>query len=412
MPSRHPFNASKHALRVRKVCVILTSSRSGSSLVTKALSSHPDITSLGGEIDPFLKLSRNGFPYTSDSDSITTLLNKEELLEAVCSALTVPSDELADFQTIRQRWYERFLIQFPKSFSEQSQRDNLLMRIDTAIREITSMNLKEEHGINRLILNEVFKNEPWRINYYDGYKDDSMPERYFNEVTIIEEPPFVTPSLYARQLKEQDFENKTFLFKATADAHRIGMYEELFPNAEIQYLHLTRGYAETVNGLMDGWLSPTGFFSHDMGAVGAELRIQGYSDVIPFGKRWWKFDLPPNWREFSGATLVEVCLNQWLSAHKAIRDSHVPRTRISFEQFLSDPTRSMKIITDFLHLDELRTARELPVVMATEVPKPERWRKREREILYLGEREDVREMMQVLGYEMPREREKIWPSYV
>ena len=145
-----------------------------------------------------------------------------------------------------------------------------------------------------------------------------------------------------------------------------------------------------------------------MEAVGAPLDIKGYSDTVPFGKKWWKFDLPPNWREFSEATLAEVCLNQWLSAHKAILESGVPCTRISFEQFLSDPERTMKVITDFLRLDELKIPSELPKVMVTKTPNPERWRQRERKILSLGEREDVREMMETLGYEMPQERERVW----
>ena len=222
-------DASKQALQVKKICVILTSSRSGSSLITKELSSHPDIASLGGEIDPFLTLSDNGFPYTSESDAIQSVQNREALLESIFNGLTVPSSELVNPETIRQRWYERFLIQFPVLFSETAQRERLLSKIDIAVSKATSMCLKGEYDINSLILREVFKEEPWRISYYDGYKDDSVSEHYFDEAASIGRTSFVAPSLLARRLEDRDVENKTFLFKATADAHRIGMYEELFP---------------------------------------------------------------------------------------------------------------------------------------------------------------------------------------
>ena len=60
-------------------------------------------------------------------------------------------------------------------------------------------------------------------------------------------------------------------------------------------------------GLMDGWLYPLGFFSHDLSKVGCQLAIQGYSDVVPFGSKWWKFDLPRNWRLTSSAVKPTAC---------------------------------------------------------------------------------------------------------
>ena len=171
----------------------------------------------------------------------------------------------------------------------------------------------------------------------------------------------------------------------------------IFPNAKIKYIHLTRGYAQTTNGLMDGWLSPTSFFAHNLGSM---LNISGYSDHVEFGTKWWKFDFPPNWHEFINADLINVCANQWFSAHKAILDSNVSYLRVQFEEFIRAPSQTIKIILEYLGLNDMEIPSTLPLVMVTEKPKSYRWRKREREILALGERKDIQDMMNRLGYAM------------
>jgi hypothetical protein len=293
-------------------------------------------------------------------------------------------------------------LQFPFLFSEKTEHNKLIQLLDEALAEISVHSIQEEHELQTFILSKVFKNETWRINYYDGYLN-SDANNSFNEPLKIEEPPFVVPRLYRRQFIENDVEDNILLFKAPPDAYRIGMYEQLFPNADIKYLHLTRGYAQSVNGLMDGWLSPIGFFSHDLTRIGLNLDIKGYSDEVKFGKKWWKFDLPPNWREFTHANLEDVCLNQWIFAHKTILASKVQTLRISFEEFLLAPSNTTKKITDYLGLSSMKIQPTLPVVMAIETPRMKRWKKREHQLLKLGERKEVREMMGSLGYEMNSE---------
>ena len=88
---------------------------------------------------------------------------------------------------------------------------------------------------------------------------------------------------------------------------------------------------------MDGWMSDTGFFAHNMDIVDTELKIKDYTDRKRFGNKWWKFDLPPNWRETTDKSLAEVCLNQWMQAHTHILDSGVDKMQIKFENFLLSP---------------------------------------------------------------------------
>lgn len=396
---RNIFHRQELNLSVKKVVVILTSSRSGSSLVKKILASHPDIASLDGEIDPFLVLSKNGFGYDSDSDAIVKISNKNELLDNIFDNLTIPTEEMCSFTEIKERWIKRFLLQFPNIFSDDDKYKKLLEVLDKSLKELGEKNVKEEKKIHELILSEVFKEELWRVSYYDGFVNKNHIKPFHEEVKI-EEPPFVTPSLHSRSFTASDSKNKTLLFKTPQDSYHIGMYEQLFPNAEIKYIHLTRGYAQSVNGLMDGWLYPLGFFSHNMRAKNIELNIKDYSNTFDFGKSWWKFDLPPNWHDFINSKLIDVCANQWLSAHKTIIESEIPVLQISFEEILSKPKDTFSKITKYLNLAEIEMKDTLPLVMTIDKPKDYRWRKRENEILALGERKEIKEMMEVLGYSM------------
>jgi hypothetical protein len=388
--------------RVERVAVVLTSPRSGSSLVKHVLDSHPEIASLNGEIEPFLALTGNGFGYNSDSDAIGVLSNSNALADNIFDDLTVRSEELPPLDLLKKRWENRLLLQFPCFFSKASEYCRLKRSLDEALTEMNVYRTQEEQALQALVLSKVFRNEPWRTGYYDGHLE-SDTNIFFNESVKIEEPPFVMPRTRRRPFTERDAQSKTLFFKTPTDVYRIGMYEQLFPNANVKYIHLTRGYAQSVNGLMDGWLSPIGFFSHNLRHAGAPLDIKGYSDSVKFGKEWWKFDLPPNWREFTTASLEDVCLNQWISAHGTILAHGVQALRIHFEEFLLEPSTTTKKITSYLGLREIELQPTLPVVMAVETPKMRRWRKRESQLLKMEKREEVREMMNSLGYEMDPE---------
>lgn len=384
---------------VKRVLVILSSPRSGSTLVKSILAAHPDIASLDGEVEPFLSLTKNGFGFNSDSDALTVLSNRDDLVDNIVDDLTLPSQELPPLRQLKRRWANRVLLQFPGLFSEETERCRLIQSVEESLTEASTNGIHKEHELRTLILSRVFRRQPWRIAYYDG-ESRAGARVGFDEPLKIEEPPFVSPRLYRRRFTESDARSKLALFKAPPDVYRIGMYERLFPNAKVKYVHLTRGFAQSVNGLMDGWMSPVGFFSHDLRSTGISLSIKGYSDSVSFGRNWWKFDLPPNWSEFIDADLEDVCLNQWLSAHRAIEASGVPTLRISFEDFLDRPAVVIKELTQHLGLSDLMVPVSLPVTMVTEAPEPMRWRKREGKLLALGKREEVQAAMERQGYEM------------
>jgi hypothetical protein len=391
--------------KVRRVAVILTSSRSGSSLFKEALTRHPDIAALDGEMVPFLTLSGNGFGQdpACSSDAITHLRHADALANYVFDGLTVASRQLAPQAELHARWCRRLLLQFPALFAAPDEYARLQHSLGEALAYVCGRGdqLTQREAV-QVVLGGVFWRERWRIDYYDGRlgPGEAGP---FAEAAKIEEPPFVQPVLRRRRCIEADISGKVLLFKTPSDAYRPGLYQQLFPQAEIRYIHLTRGYAQSVNGLIDGWLSQTGFFAHDMAHAGIRLQIGGYSERFAFGQRWWKFDLPPNWREFTSASLEDVCLNQWLSCHRHILHSGLPMRRIAFEDFLADPTATLAQVCKWLELGPAPAIGDLPVTMATEAPTAGRWHKRHDLLLPMVRRTDVAQTMRELGYRLEPE---------
>jgi hypothetical protein len=385
--------------KIRRVVVILSGSRGGSSLFKEALASHPRIASLDGELEPLLALSGNGFNQNSDSDFIDSVANPEELASSILDEISFASTQILEPRLLLRRWKNRLTLQFPSHFLEAGAYRRLEQSLETALALIRPDDRRSDAELQRLILSTVFSDEPWRISYYDGHASPG-PNRHFDEPLKIEEPPFVVPALRRRPFAAADVRDSVLLFKSPSDAYRIGMYERLFPHAKVTYIHLTRGFAQSVNGLMDGWLYPLGFFSHDLSKVGCELAIEGYSDRVSFGRKWWKFDLPCNWRRFTHAKLEDVCLNQWYSIHEAILQRGVGSVRVSFEDFIANPAAVLGRITEHVGLAPMAAPTALPVKMATEPPRPRRWRKRGAMLMEMGRRSHVREMMGLLGYPM------------
>jgi hypothetical protein len=390
--------------KVKRVAVVLTSSRSGSTLFKAALACHPDIAALDGEAEPYLALSGNGFGHdpACSSDAIAQLANADALADNIFDGLTIAAAHFAPLAELQQRWSKRLLLQFPALFATREAyarlQHTLAASLGSACQQQSGRSAHvAQQQLARTVLGSVFGAEGWRLDYYDG-KIGPGAGRPFAEAAKIEEPPFVLPDPLRRRCTEADAAGKVLLFKTPSDAYRPGLYRQLFPNADVCHIHLTRGYAQSVNGLIDGWLSPAGFFAHDMARAGAELAIEGYSNVCEFGRRWWKFDLPPNWPAYAHGRLELVCLNQWLSCHRHILDSGAAAHRLAFEDFLSDPAGVLARVCGWLDLPPLPSLRELPVTMATEAPRPGRWRQRRALLEPLAQLPAVADTMRELGY--------------
>jgi hypothetical protein len=236
-------------------------------------------------------------------------------------------------------------------------------------------------------------------------KDAPSFNRIFDSDFKVEEPPFVAPKSKTTLLNNYDLNTKTLVLKTPQDCYRVNAIKELFPHANFKFIHLTRNVAATINGLMDGWKSDKAFFAHDVSNE-EQLNIEDYD----ISNKWWKFDLPPNWREFTHSELEHVCINQWIQAHSHILNSIEKQDSLytlKFEDFIEDPQNIMDDVTRFLNMSRINIE-ELPTTMATSQPEQQRWKRKQNIIenvirLY----PDALDLMSVLGYD-DFESQKDW----
>jgi hypothetical protein len=421
---------SRLSLRdVRRVVIINSSSRSGSSLLYALLCKLPQVISLTGEAAPFYKLNTalGRFNHHA-SDRIPT-----ELLDEVIDLAGLSQDFVSD-------------LSLPQSVIETGQIDadtyidDLMLRLSL---QWTDMELEPEtlraciagafgryESKHDLFCTEDFYLEMLeslctlspRINpfYYDIGTDKVALRFPFIDIPTgpptsftVEEPPFILlpPRLRPSQA---DLGEKLLLLKSTVDCYRMNLVEKLFPEADIRIIHLVRNPAATINGIYDGW-HHRGFFSHNLATSFGDdypsttLRIKGYSDLYPFGSTWWNFDLPAGWEHFADRDLVDVCAFQWHSANAEILDSLAVSRLWSCVVKFEDIIRSVSSrreefgrMLDFMGLpagqaEDLPLER-LPVVQSTLPPQLYRWKKRQDIIMKLLDNPKVVAMGEELGY--------------
>ncbi len=415
---------------VKRVVIINSSSRSGSSLLYAILRKLPQVYSLTGEAAPFYKLNTSLDVFNLfESDKIPeTLIDKvidyeklsrdffSDLYKSDHGSLTrdIDIEDYSDYLTLR------FLLQWTDVDFEIPTLKSVIYKTFERYPKSNVYFATDEFYLS--LLEEVCSVYP-KINpfYYDISTEkvalhfpfldipSGPPNDYFN----IEEPPFIlqTPGIKA---DPNDLQDKILLLKSTVDSYRMNLIEKIFPDADIRIIHLVRNPAATTNGIYDGWLH-RGFFSHNLLPIFNEnsnlkkLSIKGYSDIFPCGSHWWNFDLPEGWQTVADKDLVDVCAFQWYSANseilKYLSNDHTKFSMLRFENIarnISSRTEEFKRILDFagipesdifqLHLDKL------PVIQSTLPPQLFRWKKRKDIILRILNDPKILEMSSQLGY--------------
>ncbi len=422
---------SRSLADARRVVIINSASRSGSSLLYALLGKLPQVLSLTGEAAPFYKLNSriDGFnPHASDR--IPT-----ELLGDVIDFAGLSLDFLADLYradtesiTARidaDRYIDDLLLRLALQWTDLELDETTLRgTIETAFTEYAAGHpLFDTEEFYLCLLEHLCRLSP-RINpfYYDIGTDKvalrfpfiDIPSGPPTESFTLEEPPFILLPPKHRPTVE-DLGDKVILLKSTVDCYRMNLVERLFPGAEIRIIHLVRNPAATINGLYDGW-HHRGFFSHNLAVrVGGEaaptpLRIKGYSDRYPFGGTWWNFDLPPGWEQFADRDLLDVCAFQWHSANAEIlanlAETRHSACRVHFEEIIRSPEsrrREFERMLDFMgitssEIDSLRL-HAMPVVQSTLPPQLYRWKQREEMISRVLAIPRIREMAAAFGYD-------------
>ncbi len=417
---------------IKKVVIINSSSRSGSSLLYSILKKIPGMYSLSAEGVPFYKL--NGLSLGSfSSDEITqdTIIQADafsDLSRDFLSDISMPcrQDRILENGALLEEYIDdlalRFPLQWPQISFSYEQFKNLAFKALESYKNRHKDFCKEEFYLE---LFSFLRKEYKEINpyYYDipsrmvkeRFPELEIPSGPPNNILTIEEPPFIVlePGIKA---SETDFFQKTLILKSSVDSYRMEFLESFFPEAEIKIIYLVRNPLGCINGLCDGWLH-RGFFSYNLRfslsqgiALPKMLKICGYSEQNEWGKWWWNYDLPPGWQDYIENPLEEVCAFQWYSSNKAIQKYLGNQTKrhcfIRYENIikgLGARRQEIEKIVDFVGastdcIGQLELDR-LPVIQATDQPRPFRWKKRQDQLLPLLEKSQIREMSAQLGYD-------------
>ncbi|HEX4729128.1 MAG TPA: hypothetical protein VH298_15090 [Jatrophihabitans sp.] len=373
-----------------RVVVIIASSRSGSSYLFDLLRRTGAFLSLPGEHTPLYRRYRVPALGSDANDARF----RHALRSTVTTGLPVTDagpDRRADqiVRTLRMQWG------FPLSGAERL--------AEAALPRTASDPLIDLCLVLGALRRAGVPINPW---YYD--LPPALVRRWFpglprpsgppSRLALLESSPLLVPRLERPAVGAEL--GRPLLLKATADAYRVSSLLRIFADAELEFVQLTRNPAASINGLIDGWLSPA-FFSHRL--PGRPLRIPGYSTEQPWTQTWWNFDLPPHWPDLVASPLAQVCRDQWRAAQSAIRQSlqahRLRPMRVRVEQLWDHRTADGQ-----LHriLEQLRLrARCWPrsrVVMATSQPVPARWRHRQHRILPLLTDSETAELARWCGY--------------
>jgi hypothetical protein len=147
--------------------------------------------------------------------------------------------------------------------------------------------------------------------------------------------------------------------KSPRNTLRIPLVQRLFPDA--RFLHLTRDAPANIASLYGGWLDPDRYNVHPLPPG---FRLRGYD-----GSHWC-FVKQPGWRTFDGASLADVCAEQWRACNehcvRDLRDLPPDRVlRIKFEDLIRSPADRFAEIAAWAALDPKPLARfstGLPVI--------------------------------------------------
>src|SRR6185369_16103850 len=431
LAKRSKQGLTSQAIReIRRIVVINSSSRSGSSLLYALLSKLPGVISLTGEASPFYKLNvcLDRFnPHESEkipSALLEKVIDFEGLSEDFLSDIYLPEKTFKSEEIDKENYIDDLMLRFLLQWTDIDFHEEALREIITKVFEIhTAANAAFNTENFYLDMLECLSSRWPQINpfYYDIGTDRTALR--FPSVEIpsappvsrftIEEPPFVLLHP-AKRAGTDDLHRSTLLLKSTVDCYRMNLLEKLFPNAEIRVIHLVRNPAATINGIFDGW-HHRGFFSHNLGRCFGDhphvsvLKIKGYSDIYPHGNVWWNFDLPAGWQEYADRDLLEVCAFQWRSANAEILENLDSSRQCSCTVHFEDVIRSVESrkaefarILEFMGISPQEEGRlgleSLPIVQSTLPPQLYRWKKRKDLIERLLDDPRILEMSNRLGY--------------
>jgi len=324
---------------VRRVCVLASSSRGGTSVTAEFLQwqgADCDLPAgrmltLPGEEKPHLILSGLAFPTREQrfdnleaSDTHEPCLTR--LLAEMTSEVGYPVVYCTDLELYSIQLYRRLLLQWPLHMIALEQRVAIRALAD-ALRGAFGGRYCDSASSRTRVLECCTECFPFiRTSFYDCSPVKRIGDSRALEhgAWSLEEPPFVLPPPWHNATAEE-LADGTLLLRDPSNAWRLGFWKAVFSIQEVLILHLMRDVRESIQGLCDGWNYPFGFQTL---ATDVPLCIAGYTDEPIGGDANWKqyrlnFSVDRRLsrqllEERRPMTLVEVCGRQWREAHEQI----------------------------------------------------------------------------------------------
>lgn len=388
---------------IPEAVVILGSPRSGSSWLFHVLAQSGAFWAPQGEETPFYRLGGLGFiDSRSDSDRLRPHIDEAVrarvfdhlMFDVGRTGLPLSGTEWTQYLA---QCATRLIVQWPRRNWTPSLLAEALL---------TSVHPEHAPELNWSNLLAHLHIDP---GWYDQLGRHSPNLQLELNDTVAEEPPFILQRPRARPAAHAKL-SAPLLLKTSTNVYRRGWLQTLLPRTRLRFVILARNPAASINGLIDGWRSHA-FHSHYLHGV-TPLNIRGYTERVPHGDRWWKFDAPPGWADYAEATLPEVCAFQWRSAYEQLNtlfdQDHL---LVRFED-LQAPAR---VDGEFERLFAFTAAKPLvPVaalantpVMSSQPPRAGRWRARREEIEPVLHEARMRAQTERLGYDF--DQQEAWP---
>lgn len=165
-----------------------------------------------------------------------------------------------------------------------------------------------------------------------------------------------------RRRERSDFGQYRIVDKSVNSPLFLPLVEQVFPNA--RFIHIVRNAFNTVPSMLEGWLTPTRFFTFD---VPGGLAIPDY----PYQS--WNFALPAGWQQWRNEKLADVVSFQWLALQENVikhfdQFSSRPMLRIRLENLVAEPEKELHELANFVGLPQTsylkKLSRGLPLVNA------------------------------------------------
>jgi len=421
-PASHPHKSCS-LTEVRKVCVILTSPRGGSSVFTKDMKNISNTMHLQGEETPFYEaagwndfLNQELQPRVNVTDT-----NYRQFARDMLYDMGTINTGNFNSRHYAEQIVSRMIFQLPDLFKVNNITVDVMQRLIDVIAANAEARQKEgvfnpeDFYIDVFVkLDGFIRGLKTKLGYYDINENKLagiVPKSTLVGATpanqiLAEEAPFVL-SEPMNPVSSEDLASKTLVIKNPTNSFRMDFIQSLYPSAQIKVIHLTRNPAAAMNGLYDGW-QHRGFYSF---VLKRPLNTSDYKQ-----RRYWSFDMPPNYQECYNTTeLMDICLFQWAAAHKhilrykriAAANMNIQYHTVRFEDYIQNRTSVMNSVAQWLG-GSLTNSIEVGNVMSTSAPQLARWQKdpaRRAKILETLERgapsipkHEVDDVIRELGY--------------